>query len=80
MQKQAKIQHLVSHLPGLHCGSCGAPSCYAFAEDVILGRATEDDCIFKMRAKMQHMPGVSSPDEDIPAPFRARTASSKDSE
>lgn len=80
MQKQAKIQHLISHLPGLHCGSCGAPSCYAFAEDVVLGRAVEDDCIFKMRAKMQHMPGVSSADEYMPAPFRARTAASKESD
>ena len=79
MRKHAKIQQFVAHLPGLHCGSCGAPSCQAFAEDVVLGRASEDDCIFKMRAKMQHMAGVASADEYIPAPFRARTDTKKES-
>ena len=49
ISKQLRIQELESHLPGLHCGSCGAPSCRAFAEDVVLGRASEDDCIFKVR-------------------------------
>lgn len=39
MEKLLKIEELESHLPGLHCGSCGAPSCHAFAEDVVLGRA-----------------------------------------
>ena len=42
MSKQLRIQELEAHLPGLHCGSCGAPSCRAFAEDVVLGRASED--------------------------------------
>ena len=37
ISKQLRIQELESHLPGLHCGSCGAPSCRAFAEDVVLG-------------------------------------------
>ena len=72
MAKQLKIQELESHLPGLHCGSCGAPSCHAFAEDVVMGRASEDDCIFKVRAKMRHMTGEGDPDDYLPAPFRHR--------
>ena len=72
MEKLMKIEDLVSHLPGLHCGSCGAPSCHAFAEDVILGRASEEDCIFKVRERMQYMAGESDADAYLPAPFRQR--------
>jgi len=72
MAKQLKIQQLEEHLPGLHCGSCGAPSCHAFAEDVVLGRASEDDCIFKVRERMlQEIAGGSATADDyLPAPFR----------
>lgn len=70
MEKMMKIEDMVSHLPGLHCGSCGAPSCRAFAEDVVLGRASEEDCIFKMRERMQYMAGESDADDYLPAPFR----------
>ena len=70
MEKMMKIERLEEHLPGLHCGSCGAPSCHAFAEDVVLGRASEEDCIFKMRERMQYMSGDGDADEYLPAPFR----------
>ncbi|MFR4561995.1 MAG: (Fe-S)-binding protein [Flavonifractor plautii] len=61
------------HLPGLHCGSCGAPSCRAFAEDVVLGRASEDDCIFKVRERMRSMAGSKEEADDyLPPPFRRR--------
>lgn len=70
MEKMMKIEALEQQLPGLHCGSCGAPSCHAFAEDVVLGRASEEDCIFKMRERMQYMAGDSDADEYLPAPFR----------
>ena len=72
MDKLAKIEALEQQLPGLHCGSCGAPSCRAFAEDVVLGRASEEDCIFKMRERMQYMAGSSDADEYLPAPFRRK--------
>ncbi len=70
MEKQLQIQDLENHLPGLHCGSCGAPSCHAFAEDVVMGRASVEDCIFRVRARMQHMAGPGEADEYLPAPFR----------
>ncbi len=70
MEKLLKIQEMVEHLPGLHCGSCGAPSCSAFAEDVVLGRASEDDCIFKVRERMKAMAGTADSDNYLPAPFR----------
>lgn len=72
MAKQLKIQELEAHLPGLHCGSCGAPSCHAFAEDVVMGRASEGDCIFKVRAKMRFIAAEGDPDSYLPAPFRHR--------
>ena len=78
ISKQRRIQELESHLPGLHCGSCGAPSCHAFAEDVVLGRASVDDCIFKVRERMQHMAGRDDADEYLPAPFRRRRSLPKD--
>ena len=70
MEKMQRIQELEEQLPGLRCGSCGAPSCHAFAEDVVLGRASEEDCIFKMRERMQYMAGGDDADEYLPAPFR----------
>ncbi len=77
MEKLLKIEALEAQLPGLHCGSCGAPSCRAFAEDVVLGRASEEDCIFKMRERMQYMTGSSDADEYLPAPFRQQTKGKK---
>ena len=72
IEKMQQIQALEEQLPGLRCGSCGAPSCHAFAEDVVMGRAREEDCIFKVRERMQHMAGRTDADEYLPAPFRRR--------
>ena len=74
MEKLLKIEELEHTLPGLDCGSCGAPSCHALAEDVVLGRASEEDCIFKVRERMQYMAGTGDADEYLPAPFRQRRA------
>ena len=37
------------------CGSCGAPTCRALAEDVVRGLAQETDCIFLMRRQIQQI-------------------------
>ena len=42
-----EIDRLVRTLPGRDCGDCGAPSCRAFAEDVVLGRAVADACLHR---------------------------------
>ena len=39
-----EIEELTGKLPGLDCGSCGAPSCMAFAEDVVKCQASTDEC------------------------------------
>jgi iron only hydrogenase large subunit-like protein len=42
---------LLKRLPGLDCGSCGAPTCRCFANDVINGAAKESGCVVIMRRK-----------------------------
>jgi serine/threonine-protein kinase RsbT len=44
VRKLAAIEDLGRTLPGRDCGACGAPSCRAFAEDVVLGRCPVDGC------------------------------------
>ena len=44
MRMMADIQSLKNSLPGIDCGSCGAPTCRAFAEDVVKKLACSDDC------------------------------------
>jgi serine/threonine-protein kinase RsbT len=47
VRKLSLIDRETRSLPGRDCGSCGAPSCAAFAEDLVLGRAREDDCPYR---------------------------------
>ncbi len=45
----SKVEELSEKFPGLDCGSCGAPTCKALAEDVVRGVASEKDCIHILR-------------------------------
>lgn len=72
MQKYARIEEITETFPGLDCGSCGAPSCKTLAEDIVQGLASEDDCIFRMRERMQYLMGAGDADEYLPLPFRKR--------
>lgn len=45
----AKVEELLEKFPGLDCGSCGAPTCKALAEDIVRGVAKEKDCIHILR-------------------------------
>jgi len=53
IQKLATLEKIVEELPGLDCGSCGAPNCRALAEDVVRGLASETDCVFRLRERVQ---------------------------
>jgi ferredoxin len=44
IEKLGQLQAVLQTLPGKDCGACGAPSCTALAEDVVLQRAALDDC------------------------------------
>jgi Na+-translocating ferredoxin:NAD+ oxidoreductase RNF subunit RnfB len=52
MKKLSRIEELSDELPGLDCGSCGAPSCRALAEDIVRGEAKETDCIIRFRERI----------------------------
>lgn len=52
MRMMAEIDKLREELPGIDCGSCGAPNCRAFAMDVVKNCASVDECpILKVRNK-----------------------------
>lgn len=50
------VQELTEKFPGLDCGSCGAPTCQALAEDIVRGVATSNDCIYVLR---EHIASLS---------------------
>lgn len=49
MRMLSDIQKLRDTLPGIDCGSCGAPTCRAFAEDVVKECAKIDGCVLKYK-------------------------------
>ena len=53
MQMMSEMEQIFAGLPGLDCGSCGAPTCRAMAEDIVRGKAKDTDCIHKLRANIQ---------------------------
>ena len=52
MRKMEEIERLLKALPRLDCGSCGAPTCRALAEDIVRGFGSENDCVFIMRERV----------------------------
>lgn len=65
MEKMQKLNELEKLLPGLDCGTCGAPSCRDLAEDIVRGKGSIEDCVFFARDTADS--GGRIP---IPAPFR----------
>ena len=49
IQKMKKINEFLTLLPGLNCSACGSPTCYALAEDIVLGKASIDDCVVLLK-------------------------------
>lgn len=50
-----EMEQIAAKLPGLDCGSCGAPTCRAFAEDVARKHVVITDCIFKLRENVRQL-------------------------
>ena len=61
MRMLSEIQKLRETLPGIDCGSCGAPTCRAFAEDVVKGIADINGCIIAHRNELLEL--LKSKDE-----------------
>lgn len=55
MKMMEEMEIIREGLPGLDCGSCGAPSCRALAEDIVRGKTTETDCVFMLRDKIREL-------------------------
>jgi len=55
INKLEKLEKTLASLPGLDCGSCGAPTCRALAEDIVQGLSLETDCVFKLREKVSKL-------------------------
>ena len=47
LRMMSMIQKLKEELPGIDCGACGAPTCRAFAEDVVRGLAERQGCVLE---------------------------------
>ncbi len=50
--KMKERDRVLSELPRIDCGACGAPTCRAFAEDVVLGDADRESCVFFWRKEL----------------------------
>ncbi len=48
-----ELERIAATFPGIDCGSCGAPTCRALAEDIVRGKATDSLCIYRLRERMQ---------------------------
>lgn len=74
MRIMSEINELEAKLPKLDCGTCGAPSCKALAEDIVRGFASIHDCMFLTRNEYaeSHEPEAEIIREILPAPFRKR--------
>ena len=50
-----QVERLCKKLPGLDCGSCGAPTCKSLAEDIVRGEAVESDCVYYLRENLHKL-------------------------
>lgn len=55
MSMETEMEAIAESLPGLDCGSCGAPTCHALAEDIVRGSAGKNDCVFKLRENVRKL-------------------------
>jgi len=60
MRNMQRAERILSKLPLFDCGSCGAPTCKALAEDIVRGRASMDDCIYNLRDQYVQLAHLNS--------------------
>jgi len=51
LSKLEQVEITLKSLPGIDCGACGAPSCRAFAEDIVQGHGVRDECVVLLRQR-----------------------------
>ncbi len=55
IKKRRDKEEIYESLPKIDCGACGAPTCLAFAEDVVRGNAQITDCIFNLPQRFEEL-------------------------
>ena len=55
IERMEQMNAILDRLPGYDCGSCGSPTCRAFAEDIVRGYCSETDCIFILKERLKGM-------------------------
>lgn len=55
IEMMENIDSLYRRLPRIDCGSCGAPTCKCFAEDVVKGFSNVEDCIFMLKNRIKEL-------------------------
>lgn len=76
--RMKELEKMITTLPGIDCGSCGAPTCRAFAEDVVLNKAHVTDCTFKLREQLHRLAKeMSSLAELLPPTLKTRENAGK---
>ena len=55
LEMMDKIEKLHQKLPQIDCGSCGAPTCKSFAEDVVKGDSNIEECVFMLKKRIKEL-------------------------
>jgi hypothetical protein len=55
IKKRRDKEDTYESLPKIDCGACGAPTCLAFAEDVVRGNTQITDCIFNLPQRFEEL-------------------------
>jgi iron only hydrogenase large subunit-like protein len=61
LKKMRRVKDIMNRLPGVDCGTCGAPTCSALAQDIVNGEGALKDCVFIQRKYEQE--GLISKEE-----------------
>lgn len=72
LKLMSRVAETLKNFPGLDCGTCGAPTCRALAEDIVRGYADIDHCIFRLKDEVSHSKKIENDELEklIPVPFR----------
>ncbi|HAO19147.1 MAG TPA: hypothetical protein DCQ37_00785 [Desulfobacteraceae bacterium] len=51
IRELSEIDNILEKIKGTDCSACGAPDCKTFAEDVVRGKASMEDCLFMKKSQ-----------------------------
>jgi hypothetical protein len=58
IRRLKEAEAVLSKLPGLNCGLCGAPGCSTLSKDIAFGDARISECIFYSRDRLEKLRGM----------------------